>query len=171
MCAKREGRKNVEERFELLSRMVWGVHGHVQRLKTQIAQEMQIKGVHVFLIYLLRNNPQGLTATELGARNCSTGGLISRETAELLEKGVITTDKESDRRRYGCKYLLTEKGNEMAKRISDFAMEVQNFVSADISPEELSAFYRIFGTLLENFDRFSKLSSADVSSYNKGEAK
>ena len=44
----------MEERFEILSRMVWGVHGDVQRLKMQIAAELGIKGAHVFLIYLLR---------------------------------------------------------------------------------------------------------------------
>ena len=159
----------MEERFELLSRMIWGVHGHVQRLKMQIAQELHIKGVHVFLIYLLRNNPEGLTAAELGEKSCSTSGLISRETAELLQSGIITTDKESDRRRYGCKYLLTQKGREMAERISDFAMEVQNFVSGEISPEQMKAFYRIFGMLLENFDRFAGQQALACIPNDKGE--
>lgn len=145
----------MEERFEILSRMVWGVHGDVQKLKTQIAQELGIKGVHVFLIYLLRNYPEGLTAAELGEMNRSTEGLISRETAGLLEQGIITTDKPSSHRRYGCKYLLTEKGWEMARRISDFAMEVQDFVSTDIPREELVIFYRTFGTLLRQFDKFT----------------
>ena len=145
----------MEERFEILSRMVFGVHGDVQRLKVQIAAELGVKSAHVFLIYLLRTDPEGLTAAELCEMNRSTSGLISRETAELLEQGVIKRDRESDRRRYGCKYLLTQKGWEMARRISDFAMQVQNFVSADIPFEELVSFYRTFGTLLENFDRFT----------------
>ncbi len=145
----------MEERFEILSKLVWGVHGDVQKLKTQIAGELGIKAAHVFLIYLLRNYPEGLTAAELGGMNRSTGGLISRETAELLEQGIITTDKESAHRRYGCKYLLTEKGWEMAGRISDFAMKVQNFVSADIPREDLVIFYRTFDTLLKGFDKFT----------------
>ncbi|MBE6629544.1 MAG: winged helix-turn-helix transcriptional regulator [Ruminococcaceae bacterium] len=145
----------MEERFEILSRMVWGVHGNVQKLKVQIAEELGIKGAHVFLIYLLRNYPKGLTAAELCDMNSSTSGLISRETSELLRLGVITADKESDRRRYGCKYLLTEKGWEMARRISDFAVEVQHFVSDDIPKEELAVFYRTFGTLLDNFDKYT----------------
>ena len=145
----------MEERFEILTRMVWGVHGDVQKLKMQIAGELGIKGVHVFLIYLLRNYPQGLTAAQLCEMNRSTGGLISRETAELLEKEIITTDRESDHRRYGCKYVLTEKGWEMAGRISDFAMEVQDFVSRDIPREDLLAFYRTFGALLKSFDKLT----------------
>ena len=145
----------MEERFEILTRMVWGVHGDMQKLKMQIAGELGIKGVHVFLIYLLRKYPQGLTAAQLCEMNRSTGGLISRETAELLEKEIITTDRESDHRRYGCKYLLTEKGWKMAARISDFAMEVQDFVSRDIPREDLVAFYRTFGALLKSFDKLT----------------
>ncbi len=161
----------MEERFEILSRMVWGVHGDVQKLKVEIAQRLGIKGAHVFLIYLLRNYPDGLTAAELCEMNRSTGGLVSRETAELLQGGIITTDKESDRRRYGCKYLLTPKGWKMAKEISAFAMEVQNFVSADIPQEDIRTFYRTFGTLLENFDRFTGQQRPvySVSDKNKGE--
>ena len=64
----------MEERFEILSRMVWGVHGDVQKLKMQIAAELGIKGAHVFLIYLLRNYPDGLTAAQLCDMNRSTGG-------------------------------------------------------------------------------------------------
>ena len=142
----------MEERFELLSQMVWGVHGNVQRLKAQIAQELGIKSAHVFLIYLLRKYPEGLTAAELGEMNRSTGGLISRETAELLESGVITVDKASERRRYGCKYLLTEQGRALSARISEFAMGVQNKVSANIAHEQLMQFYQTFGVLLQNFD-------------------
>lgn len=142
----------MEERFEILSQMVWGVHGDVQRLKTQIADELGIKSAHVFLIYLLRKYPDGLTAAQLCEMNRSTSGLISRETAALLEQGIIEADKESDRRRYGCKYLLTERGAEIAGRISAFSMEVQNFVSADIPREDLTVFYRTFDTLLKNFD-------------------
>jgi DNA-binding MarR family transcriptional regulator len=132
--------------------MIWGVRGNVQKLKAQIAAELGIKSAHVFSIYLLRNYPQGLTAAELCELNRSTGGLISRETAELMEQGIITTDKESERRRYACKYLLTPKGKQLAERIAKFAMEVQSRVSSEIPKQELQAFYKTFGTLLKNFD-------------------
>jgi DNA-binding MarR family transcriptional regulator len=142
----------LEERFELLTQMVWGVHGNVQRLKADIAAALGIKSAHVFLIYLLRKYPQGLTAAELGELNRSTDGLISRETAALLQQGIITTDKESERRRYGCKYLLTEKGREIATRIADFAMHVQHQADVDLTEEDLRVFYRTFAILLRNFD-------------------
>lgn len=142
----------MEERFEILTQMIWGVHGDVQKLKAEIAAELGIKSAHVFLIYLLRKYPEGLTAAQLGEMNRSTEGLISRETAALLKQGIITTDKESERRRYGCKYLLTERGLEIARRIAAFSMDVQSFVDAGITEEELRRFYRTFGILLKNFD-------------------
>ena len=159
----------VEERFEILAHMVWGIHGNVQRLKLQIAQELDIKSVHVFLIYLLRNHPQGLTATELCEMSRSTEGLISRETAELLKKGLIAVDKPSQNRRYRCKYLLTESGKTAANRISEFAMQVQSVVSAQIPREDLRVFYRTFGTLLENFDRLTGQSPDALGNKDKGE--
>ena len=57
----------------------------------------------------------------------------------------------------------------MAERISDFAMEVQNFVSGEISPEQMKAFYRIFGMLLENFDRFAGQQALACIPNDKGE--
>ena len=160
----------MEERFELLTQMVWGVHGNVQKLKADIAAELGIKSAHVFLIYLLRKYPEGLTAAQLGELNRSTEGLISRETAALLAQGIITTDKESGRRRYGCKYLLTDWGRELAGRIAAFSMDVQKFVDTDLSVEDLENFYRTFGILLRNFDRMTGQQHLnEIESNHKGE--
>ena len=71
------GGELVQERFEILTYMVWGVRGNVQKLKTQIAEELGIKGAHVFTIYLLRKYPQGLTAGEL----CELNDLARNGTA------------------------------------------------------------------------------------------
>lgn len=159
----------MEERFELLTQMVWGVHGAVQRLKNEIAAELGIKSAHVFLVYLLRKYPQGLTAAQLGELNRSTGGLISREISDLLGKGIVTTDKDSTRRRYGCKYLLTPKGKVLAGRIAAFSMEIQNAVDEGITGEELESFYRTFSTLLANFDRRTGQQHLNEIEQEKGE--
>ncbi len=136
--------------------MIWGLYGNVQRLKTQCAEECGIKTVQVFLIYLLLQHPDGLSATELAQRSRSTKGLVSRETTALLGQGIITADRISDRRRYGCKFLLTEHGRGIAERINAFAMRVQNAVSADIPVRELEIYYKTMGTLLKSFDGLTR---------------
>ncbi len=145
-----------QERFEEFSSLISGIYGSIQKLKARYTAQLGLKAVHVFWIYLLREHPEGMSASELAAAGQSDRSLVSREIDDLFEKEIIFTRDGSGKRRYGWKLELTDKGRELAEVISAVAAEVQNTVSRDIPEEDLVIFYRTLRTLAGGFDRLNK---------------
>lgn len=141
-----------QERFEEFSSLISGVHGNIQKLKTRYTTQLDLKAVHVFWLYLLRTHPEGMSASELAAAGQSNRSLVSREINELFDKGIIFTQDNSDKRRYGWKLMLTSKGKQLADVISAVVMGIQNTVSRDISEEDLTTFYRTLRVLANGFE-------------------
>ena len=144
-----------QERFEEFSSLISCVHGNIQKLKTRYTTQFGLKAVHVFWLYLLRTHPEGMSASELAAAGQSDRSLVSREIDELFDKGIIFTQDNSDKRRYGWKLMLTSKGRQLADVISAVAVDIQNTVSKDITEEDLITFYRTLRVLANGFDELS----------------
>ena len=143
----------IGEHFEAFFSNISGIYRGIQRLKSAFSKEMDVKSVQIFWLYLLRQHPDGLTSTELAEASQTTRALISREIAELAERNLIFFDSQTSKRRYGSRIFLTESGKARADRISQIAWNVQNAVSRDISPEDLTVFYRVLEKLSLNFSR------------------
>ena len=145
-----------QERFEEFSSLISGIYGSIQKLKARYTAQLGLKAVHVFWIYLLREHPEGMSASELAAAGQSDRSLVSREIDDLFEKGIIFTRDGSGKRRYGWKLELTDKGRELADVISAVAAEVQDTVSRGIPEEDLVTFYRTLRTLAGGFDGLNR---------------
>lgn len=145
-----------QERFEEFSSLISGIYGSIQKLKARYTAQLGLKVVHVFWIYLLREHPEGMSASELAAAGQSDRSLVSREIDDLFEKGIIFTRDGSGKRRYGWKLELTDKGRELADVISAVAAEVQDTVSRGIPEEDLVTFYRTLRTLAGGFDGLNR---------------
>lgn len=144
------------ERFEQFSSLISGIYRDIQKLKTRWTEPLGMKAVHIFWVYLLKNHPEGLTASELSRHSQSNRSLISREIQELIDLGYVHAGKSIQHRRYGQKLKLTESGLEIAQRISTASLDIQNQVNAGISEEDLIVFYRTLGILMENFHRLTE---------------
>ena len=142
------------ERFEQFSSLISGIYRDIQKLKAKWTEPLGMKAVHIFWVYLLKNHPQGLTASELSRHSQSNRSLVSREIQELLDLGYVQSDKSQ--RRYGQKLTLTQSGHEVAQRISEASLDIQNRVNVGISAEDLMIFYRTLGILMENFHRLTE---------------
>ena len=140
-----------QERFEEFSSLISSVHGNIQKLKIRYTTQLGLKAVHVFWLYLLRTHPEGMSASELAAAGQSNRSLVSREIDELFDKGIIFTQDNSDKRRYGWKLMLTSKGRQLADVISAVVADIQNAVSQDIPEEDLITFYRTLRVLANGF--------------------
>ena len=145
-----------QERFEEFSSLISGIYGSIQKLKARYTAQLGLKAVHVFWIYLLREHPEGMSASELAAAGQSDRSLVSREIDDLFEKGIIFTRDGNGKRRYGWKLELTDKGRELADVISAVAAEVQDTVSRGIPEEDLVIFYRTLRTLAGGFDGLNR---------------
>ena len=138
-------RKLESIRFEKFSLLIDGIHKCINKLKVDRVPELGIKSVHVFWIYQLKDHPEGLTASRIAAVSMIDRSLVSREIEALREAGYVTM-KSSGRR-----YALTERGAELADRITDIVLEVQKEVDCGITEGELISFYATLEKLHNNF--------------------
>ncbi len=146
----------LEERYEEFAALIAGVHGNIQKIKSSYASSFGLKTVHIFWLYLLRTHPGGMTASELAKAGKTDRSLVSREIGELQEKGIVVAQQRGERRRYGWKFELTERGAQIAGQISQIALAVQNRVNESITEDELISFYRTLNRLAERFEEIVK---------------
>ena len=119
-----------EERFEVFFQNISGLYRAVQRLRAQFADAAGVSAVHLFWLYLLREYPEGLTASRLAELSNIDRSLVSRRLKPLLERGL-------------------------AEQIAREALSIQNRAGRGILPEELAVFYRVLGALNQNFSSIS----------------
>jgi len=146
----------TEERFEQFSNLISGIYRDIQKLKAKWTAPLGMKSVHIFWVYLLKNHPEGLTASELSRYSQSNRSLVSREIQDLIDLGYVQAEKVTSHRRYGQKLMLTESGLEVARFIGQTSLDIQNQVNAGIPEEDLVVLYRTLGILMENFHRLAE---------------
>ena len=151
------------ERFEQFSSLISGIYRDIQKLKAKWTEPLGMKSVHIFWVYLLKNHPEGLSASELSRHSQSNRSLVSREIQELIDLGYVTVDRAAGQRRYGQKLTLTEPGLEVAAKISEASLDIQNKVNAGIPEEDLLVLYHTLGILMENFHRLTEQTLEDKS--------
>lgn len=144
------------ERFEQFSSLISGIYRDIQKLKAKWTEPLGMKAVHIFWVYLLKKHPEGLSASELSRHSQSNRSLVSREIQELMELGYVGSEKTAGQRRYGQKLFLTPRGLEIADRISQASLDIQNHVNAGIPEADLIILYRTLGILMENFHRLTE---------------
>lgn len=150
-----------EERFEQFRNLISGIHRDIEKLKTKWTQPLGMKSVHIFWVYLLKDHPKGLTASELARLSQTNRSLVSREIQKLMELGYVSTESS---RTYGQKLKLTQSGLDAAKRISQASLDIQNQVNSGIPEEDLITLYRTLEILMENFHRLAE-QDLEVSSW------
>ena len=148
-----------QERFEEFSALISSIYGNIQKLKARYTTRLDLKAVHVLWLYLLRAHPEGLSASELAAAAQSNRSLVSREIDELFDKGIIYTQESGNKRRYGWKLILTEKGRRLADIIAAIVTDIQKTVSRDIPEENLITFYQTLKVLANSFEELNQSNS------------
>ena len=145
-----------QERFEEFSSLISSVYSNIQKLKARYTTQFGLKAVHVLWLYLLRTHPEGMSASELAAASQSNRSLVSREIDELFDKGIIFTQENGSKRRYGWKLMLTDKGRRLADLIASIVADIQKTVNRDISEEDLITFYRTLKILANGFEELNQ---------------
>ena len=144
-----------EERFEIFFQNISGLYRAVQRLRVQFAEQAGLSAVTLFWLYLLREHPEGLSASSLAEQSRIDRSLVSRQVKPLLEQGLVETSGETGKRRYGWRLRLTEAGSVLAARIAAEALSIQQKAGSGIAKEDLAVFYRVLGALNHNFSSIS----------------
>ena len=140
-------------RFERFTLLLDGIHKGINKLKDELARSLGVKSVHLLWIYHLWRSGEGLTAAEIAHARKIDRSLVSREIEILAEGGYVTfAEARGRRRKYNARIALTEKGEELARRIAEEAVRIQSSVDEGISSEELEQFYTTLEKLYGNFE-------------------
>ena len=84
------------QRFDAFVSGITSCYKYIQRIKSLEMTEFGLKGTHVMCMYYLRQNPGGLTASQLCGLCAADTAALSRTVAELTSRGYITTLSENE---------------------------------------------------------------------------
>ena len=138
-------------RFEKFTLLIDGIHKSINKIKFDTAPDLGVKSVHILWVYELMLHPEGLTAAEIAAVSMVDRSLVSREIETLKQKGYVEAEDTGSKRSYNARIRLTDSGLKLAERIKAEAIRIQTAAGANISEEELRAFYMTLEKLYKNF--------------------
>ena len=135
------------QRFDAFVSGITSCYKYIQRIKAMEMTEFGLKGTHVMCLYYLRQNPAGLTASQLCGLCAEDKAAISRTVSELRSQGYITSLSQ---KAYRAMLTLTSAGQEIARK---FDRLIEGWVSTGgdgLSDEERSDFYKVLSTIADN---------------------
>ena len=135
------------QRFDAFVSGITSCYKYIQRIKSMEMTEFGLKGTHVMCLYYLRQNPTGLTASQLCGLCAEDKAAISRTVSELKSRGYITSLSE---KAYRAMLTLTSAGQEIARKFDNL---IEGWVTAGgdgLTDEERSDFYKALSSIAEN---------------------
>ncbi len=130
----------MTERFETFTVLIAKISRNIRKIKNQEMAEYALRSSHISCLYYLYA-ANSLTATELCDKCEEDKATISRSLNYLENNGYLKRDVQCAKR-YKTPLMLTEKGVEAGKRISDKINAVLDEISTGLTEEERSRFYR-----------------------------
>ena len=144
----------MQERFETFTVLINRISRTIRKIKNQEMAEYNLRSVHVSCLYYLYIH-EGATATDLCEHCEEDKATISRGLDHLENNGFITRNPERTKR-YNSPLILTDKGNEAGKKITDKINGVLDAISDGLTDEERAAFYRSLSIISESLEAVSK---------------
>ena len=135
------------QRFDAFVSGITSCYKYIQRIKSMEMTEFGLKGTHVMCLYYLRQNPGGLTASQLCGLCAEDKAAISRTVSELRSQGYITTLSQ---KAYRAMLTLTNAGQELARKFDSLIEDWVTIGGSGLSDEERSDFYKVLSTIAEN---------------------
>ena len=140
----------MEKIFETFTVTILKINKLVQKIKHREMREYGLQCIHVMCIYYLKENKNGLTASELIRLTFEDKAAISRALKVLKQKGYI----EYDTKTYNAPIALTAEGERVADEIAEKAERAVRGGSADMSEEQRDFFYKQLQTISENLKNY-----------------
>ena len=144
----------MQERFETFTVLINRISRNIRKIKNQEMAEYNLRSAHVSCLYYLFVS-NGATATELCERCEEDKATISRALDYLETNGFLTCETKCTKR-YKSLLVLTEKGNEVGKRIADKIDGVLDKISDVLTEEERLSFYHSLSVISEGLETVSK---------------
>lgn len=141
------------ERFEKLTSGVTQIYKSIQKIKRCRMDSLGLKGTHVMCLHYLHDYPDGLTAADLCDKCKEDKAGISRILSDLEKTGLITYADGKAVKKYRAKAILTEKGKDCAKKVTNLIVHATIAGGQGITPEERDTFYRVLFRIADNLNQ------------------
>ena len=153
-----ENEQIIIKGYMRLSVILSALQKNLERVKTDRVQSLNLKNSEVFLVYMLHDNSDGLTAEQLSHACNLDRSLISRNLQSLKEKGMIVCPSAIEgKRSYASKLYLTEKGKQVGDAICDYEKVIQAYLNEGISRADLEIMYATLEKLRVRFEEVNRL--------------
>ena len=130
------------DRFIRFSSLLNNAQKSIARIKYKKMDSYGLGSAHTLCMCIMRNYRDGITKTELAVLCGVDKAQISRLIGDLLKKEYVCTTAPN--KSYRQKYRLTEEGEQVAAEIEKIVVDINSYVSGDISQKELEIFYSTF---------------------------
>ncbi len=140
----------MEERFETFTSLIAKISRSIRKIKIQEMADYGLRSAQVSCLYYLYMSPS-LTAGELGERCEEDKATISRALDYLENNGFLMRECEPARR-YRSPIILTEKGIEAGRRISERIAHVLDEIGSALQEDERVAFYQSLKTVSDRLE-------------------
>ena len=146
----------MQERFETFTVLINRISRDIRRIKNQEMAVYHLRSAHVSCLYYIYSL-DGVTSAELCEHCGEDKATISRALDYLETNGFIVRD--SDRvKRYRNPLRLTEKGQEVGKRIAEKISAVLDTVSRTLTEDERAALYRSLSAISRSLNAIAQSS-------------
>ena len=146
----------MQERFETFTVLINRISRDIRRIKNQEMAVYHLRSAHVSCLYYIYSL-DGVTSAELCEHCKEDKATISRALDYLETNGFIVRD--SDRvKRYRNPLRLTEKGQEVGKRIAEKIGAVLDTVSRTLTEDERAALYRSLSAISRSLNAIAQSS-------------
>lgn len=146
----------MQGRFENFTVLINTISRSIRKIKIQEMAAYGLRSAHVSCLYYLYTD-EGLTATELCEKCAEDKATISRSLDFLEREGYLLCECKSTRR-YKSPLILTEKGVEVGRIITEKVDRVLAEISAELTEDERVAFYRSLTLISRGLADISKKS-------------
>ena len=144
----------MKERFKTFTILIAKISRNIKKIKNQEMAEYGLRSVHVTCLYYLYS-AESLTATELCELSEEDKATISRGLDFLEENGYIVCETQPGKR-YKSALLLTEKGMEVGRKITDKINFVLDEICIDLTEEQRLEFYRSLTVISDSLELCAK---------------
>ena len=146
----------MQERFETFTVLINRISRDIRRIKNQEMAVYHLRSAHVSCLYYIYSL-DGVTSAALCEHCEEDTATISRALDYLETNGFIVRD--SDRvKRYRNPLRLTEKGQEVGKRIAEKIGAVLDTVSRTLTEDERAALYRSLSAISRSLNAIAQSS-------------
>lgn len=144
----------MKERFETFTVLINRISRNIRKIKNMELEEYHLKSIHGSCIYYLYTT-QNMTATEL-CECCEEDKATISRALDYLEKNGYLTCKSPNEKRYKIPLILTEKGKEAGKKITDKIENVLQEMNDGLTEEEREAFYRSLSVISKSLNEVAE---------------